>query len=415
MHRVEAMSDQAKSISDQRQGANPQLYRDLALYLQVVRQVLPGAVDQAVFHLVTQGDSSPYTQQTQERRDQFHDRVNTLVRRCLSLLTVEQLVPLAAQMEQERHRRRLETRRQLMEDWTSESQDKEPDDQHDEPDEESDDESPAPPLGSVSLGLSIPGTVGLLGWRNGGSFRFGPSPEADSLEDSEPEEAEEGTQDDLDGSVQRRLPQDSAAAASLALSPLGLFSLGAPSEANEAASLASDSAAMAEDPRPSPAAAASPSPFAGHRMPLDPVLLLRWLEGIEQALARRLRNLSHALNVELLRLGVCRALLPVSLLDAVLQGQIDLLAAPANLLRLPLPFPLSDHPSASVAMALLLRGTDLEMEVPRLRTCRHRLQQHRQEVLKMAQQHRRLQRRLQAREAETLWLQDLHRNRPVRE
>jgi len=150
-------------------------------------------------------------------------------------------------------------------------------------------------------------------------------------------------------------------------------------------------------------------------MPLDPVLLLRWLEGIEQALARRLRNLSHALNVELLRLGVCRALLPVSLLDAVLQGQIDLLAAPANLLRLPLPFPLSDHPSASVAMALLLRGTDLEMEVPRLRTCRHRLQQHRQEVLKMAQQHRRLQRRLQAREAETLWLQDLHRNRPVRE
>ena len=140
MHRVEAMSDQAKSISDQRQGANPQLYRDLALYLQVVRQVLPGAVDQAVFHLVTQGDSSPYTQQTQERRDQFHDRVNTLVRRCLSLLTVEQLVPLAAQMEQERHRRRLETRRQLMEDWTSESQDKEPDDQHDEPDEESDDE-----------------------------------------------------------------------------------------------------------------------------------------------------------------------------------------------------------------------------------------------------------------------------------
>ena len=414
MHRVEAMSDSTKSISALRQGANPQLYRDLALYLQVVRQVLPGAVDQAVFHLVTQGESPPYPQQPQERRDQFHDRVNALVRRCLSLLTVEQLVPLAAQMEQERQRRRLETRRQLMEDWTSEPQDKESADQHDEPDEEPDDESPAPPLGSVSLGLTIPGTVGLLGWRNGGSFRFGPSPEAESLEDSEQDDSEEGSPDDLDRSVQRRLQQDAPAAASLPLSPLGLFSLAAPSEANQA-SFPSDSPAMGEDQGPSPEAAASPSPFAGHRMPLDPVLLLRWLEGIEQALARRLRNLSHALNVELLRLGVCRALLPVSLLDAVLQGQIDILAAPANLLRLPLPFPLSDHPSASVAMALLLRGTDLEMEVPRLRTCRHRLQQHRQEVLKMAQQHRRLQRRLQAREAETLWLQDLHRNRPVRE
>ena len=410
------MTDQAKSIHAQRQGTNPQIYSDLALYLQVVRQVLPGAVDQAVFHLVTQGPSSPYTQQTQERRDQFHDRVNTLVRRCLSLLTVEQLVPLAAQMEREHQRRRLETRRQLMEDWTSESQAKEAADQ----DEAEDDGPPTLPLGSVSLGLSIPGTVGRFDWRDSGSFRFGPGPGADSLEASEPDESEDGSPEDLDASPPRRFRQDATAVPpSLPLSHLGLFSLAASSEAasSEAteAMLPSDSLELAENQQPSSSAAASPSPFAAHGLPRDPVLLLRWLEGIEQALARRLRNLSHALNVELLRLGVCRALLPVSLLDAVLQGQIDLLSAPANLLRLPLPFPLSDNPSASVAMALLLRGTDLEMEEPRLRTCRHRLQQHRQEVLKMAQHHRRLQRRLQAREAERLWLQDLHRNRPVQE
>jgi hypothetical protein len=193
-----------------------------------------------------------------------------------------------------------------------------------------------------------------------------------------------------------------------------LFSLAPPSEANDTL-IPPDSLDASEDQHSAASAAASASPFAGHGLPLDPVLLLRWLEGIEQALARRLRNLSHALNVELLRLGVCRALLPVSLLDAVLQGQIDLLAAPANLLRLPLPFPLSDNNSASVAMALLLRGTDLEMEEPRLRTCRHRLQQQRQEVLKRAQQQLRLQRRMQARQAERLWLQDLHRNRPVLE
>jgi hypothetical protein len=36
-------------------------------------------------------------------------------------------------------------------------------------------------------------------------------------------------------------------------------------------------------------------------------------------------------------------------------------------------------------------------------------------VLKRAQQQRRLQRRIQARQAERLWLQDLHRNRPVLE
>ena len=406
------MSDQANSNPAQRQGTNSQLYRDLALYLQVVRQILPGAVDQAVFHLVTQGPAPPYIRQPQERRDQFHDRVNTLVRRCLSLLTVEQLVPLAAQMERERQRRRLETRAQLMEDWSAEVRASEASDQ-DETQE--DDGSPALPQGSVSLGLSTPGTVSLFGWREAGSFRFESSPEEESLAAPEQAESEDRSHEHRDASRSPRLRQDTAAVPpSLPLSPLELFSLAASAEANENM-LPPDSLETSEDQQSAASAAASASPFAGHGLPLDPVLLLRWLEGIEQALARRLRNLSHALNVELLRLGVCRALLPVSLLDAVLQGQIDLLAAPANLLRLPLPFPLSDNNSASVAMALLLRGTDLEMEEPRLRTCRHRLQQQRQEVLKRAQQQRRLQRRMQARQAEHLWLQDLHRNRPVRE
>ena len=412
MHRVGAMSDQANSNPAQRQGSNPHLYRDLALYLQVVRQVLPGAVDQAVFHLVTQGPASPYIRQPQDRRDQFHDRVNTLVRRCLSLLTVEQLVPLAAQMERERQKRRLETRAQLMEDWSSAVRASEPADQDETQD---DDGSPTLPQGSVSLGLSTPGTVGLFGWRQAGSFGFGPGPEDEWLAASEQAESEDRSQEHRDASQPPRRRQDTAAVPpSLPLSPLELFSLAAPSEANETM-LPPDSLEASEDQQFAASAAASASPFAGHGLPLDPVLLLRWLEGIEQALARRLRNLSHALNVELLRLGVCRALLPVSLLDAVLQGQIELLAAPANLLRLPLPFPLSDSNSASVAMALLLRGTDLEMEEPRLRTCRHRLQQQRQEVLKRAQHQRRLQRRMQARHAERLWLQDLHRNRPVRE
>jgi hypothetical protein len=406
------MSDQVNSKPAQLQGTNPQLYRDLALYLQVLRQVLPGAVDQAVFHLVSQGAASPYIRQPQDRRDQFHDSVNTLVRRYLSLLTVEQLVPLAAQMERERQRRRLETRQQLMEDWTTEVRRSEPADQDETQD---DDGSPVLPQGSVSLGLSTPGTVGAFGWRQAGSLRFGPGSEDEWLAAPEQEESVDRPQEHRDASLPLRLLQDTAAVPpSLPINPLELFSLAPPSEANDTL-IPPDSLDASEDQQSAASAAASASPFAGHGLPLDPVLLLRWLEGIEQALARRLRNLSHALNVELLRLGVCRALLPVSLLDAVLQGQVDLLAAPANLLRLPLPFPLSDNNSASVAMALLLRGTDLEMEEPRLRTCRHRLQQQRQEVLKRAQQQRRLQRRMQVRQAERLWLQDLHRNRPVLE
>jgi hypothetical protein len=153
------------------------------------------------------------------------------------------------------------------------------------------------------------------------------------------------------------------------------------------------------------------SPWEEPGLPRDPLLLLRWLDGLEAALARRLRNLSHAINVDLLRLGLTRGLLPVSLLEAVLQGQIETLASPSNVVRLQLPFGL--HPGAPPlqAIAILLRPVDLEMEEPRLRTCRRRIHQHRQQVRKMAQTYRRLQRRLQAHEAERLWLQDIRASR----
>lgn len=153
------------------------------------------------------------------------------------------------------------------------------------------------------------------------------------------------------------------------------------------------------------------SPWDQPGLPQDPLLLLRWLDGLEAALTRRLRHLSHAINVDLLRLGLTRGLLPVSLLEAVLQGQIETLASPANVLRVQLPFGLRPGAPPLQAIAILLRPVDLEMEEPRLRTCRRRIHQHRQQVRKMAQTYRRLQRRLQAHEAERLWLQDIRASR----
>jgi hypothetical protein len=146
-------------------------------------------------------------------------------------------------------------------------------------------------------------------------------------------------------------------------------------------------------------------------LPGEPRQVLEWLDGMELALSRRLRNLSHAVNVELLRAGVSRSLLPVSLLDAVLSGQLDTMAAPANLTRLPLPFGGGPRTPQAQTMAVLLRAVELELEEPRLRTCRRRLQQHRQEVRRMAQQFRRLQRRVRIHQAEQLWLQDLQPTR----
>ena len=154
-------------------------------------------------------------------------------------------------------------------------------------------------------------------------------------------------------------------------------------------------------------------------MPQDAPSLLAWWEALDGALQRRLRNLSNAVNGELLRLGITRSPLPMALLDAVLKGQLDPQPAPANLVRLQMPFG-GDSPSSSGGdgpgafplggpldlVALLLRPTDLEFETPSLRVCRRRLEQNRSRLRTMAQRHRYWQRRVQALEAERQWFQD---------
>jgi hypothetical protein len=145
----------------------------------------------------------------------------------------------------------------------------------------------------------------------------------------------------------------------------------------------------------------------GASLPRDPVLQLRWWTHFDRALRRRLRNLSHAVNVEMLRLGLAQGLLPMNLLDAVLDGQVDALPAPANLLRLPLPLGQALGPNAPTeVLTLLLRCSDLEYEQPRLRTCRTRLEQRRRSLRTMAKRYRSWQRRLSALEAEHQWFQD---------
>jgi hypothetical protein len=356
--------DQLQLIHAHLVASNPELYRHLALYLQVLREVLAGRVRQACFHLATQVHPHRYTLSPLGERRHLHRRISLLVHRCSSLLTVEQLAALAAQIDLERRRHPSRRRRGPQEDDGRTS--------HGAPTEESDQDFHDLPEGSVRLDLSPPLSGNLFAWEPpdpmrpdgeaGQPFRFGAGHSANP----EPEEGEEDAVEDDDDNDD------------------GL--------GNELAG--------GRDP-------SLPSPWLQGELPKDPLTLLRWLDGMERALARRLRNLSHALNVELLRAGLSDGLLPVNLLDAVLEGALEPEAAPANLLRLQLPFRPPEGEGPFQAMAVLLRCPDLELEEPRLRTCRRRLQQHRQEVRRMARQFRLLQRRLQAQEAERLWLQDI--------
>ncbi|MBW4529596.1 MAG: hypothetical protein KME02_02800 [Aphanothece saxicola GSE-SYN-MK-01-06B] len=342
---------QLQTLTRQLTASNPELYRHVALYLQVLRQVLPQRVQQACFYLATQIHPQRYVDLPEERRRLLLGQINELVSRCSSLLTVEQLVILASQMSRERQRRERHERQQLLEElsWDGDSPDRSP-----EPD-------PLPP-GSVQIAMAPPLT--------GASFLMAALARGAGTPGDDASAGDEEADEDTDGDGEDQTEDEE------------------------------------QDDGDEPESPGDGSLWQAGRLPEDPEQVLRWMDGMELALGRRLRNLSHAINVELLRGGVSRSLLPVSLLDAVIDGQLETMAAPANLMRLPLPFGAGRSPQAH-AMAVLLRPVELELEEPRLRTCRRRLQQHRQEVRRMAQQFRRLQRRSRIHQAEQLWLQDI--------
>ena len=78
-------------LLQQQEQLAPELYRDLALYLQVLREGLLHAVQQACFHLATQVVPERYNQLPAQRRQAFQARLQELVQRTSSLLTVEQI------------------------------------------------------------------------------------------------------------------------------------------------------------------------------------------------------------------------------------------------------------------------------------------------------------------------------------
>jgi hypothetical protein len=350
--------------------ANPQLYRQLALYLQVLRDGLLDVCRQACFHLATQVHPQRYSSLSELRRRSLQRRLANLVARASCLLTVEQLAHLAIELRQEKLERQQDRQQRLIRAVGKRQPSNSPTTANSQVKTKA-------PAGSVHLGLDLPIGRGLI---NGDGLT--------SMLMESGSNSDEGLEDLLADDLDRAQPDEQQKHPSLAdiVSALTGAMGGSNPDLDQA------------------------SPWQVGRLPTDPLLLLHWLEGFELALGRRLRNLSHALNTELLRQGVSPALLPNSLLEAVLRGQFEALPAPANLLRVPLPFP-TDAGGEGLngeAVVVLLRPSDLEQELPALRTCRRRLQQAQRELRRMAHESTRLRARLATLEAEQLWLQDIH-------
>ncbi|MFY8149901.1 MAG: hypothetical protein ACOVNL_11890 [Prochlorococcaceae cyanobacterium] len=414
------------ALIEQVEGGNGQRYRALALYLQVLRDGLLCRVQQACFHLATQVYPQRYGALPERQRHELHARLRRLVHRCGSLLTVEQLAALAHQQARDRIASSERRQRRLLQ--TLQAPAGQPD-----PEEHGSSAPPEPllPEGSIRLDLDLPLRTPL----GEGDDPFQTALASLLPDPASGNEPSEGSQT---GSPREGEPEGmdllSAFSELLEASLRDGGALQGHQEGDAQAS-AQDSpgSAESEDSDPpedlsgdadrGPGGTADPFAPGGAfdtaslwnqgRIPSDPLALLLWFDGIEAALERRLRNLSHAINVDLLRIGLTRSLLPLGLLDAILRGQVDTLPASPNLVRLALPVPSPAGGGSLESIALLLRVADLELELPALRTCRRRLQQLRQEDRRMAEQFRRLERRVQVLEAEALWLEDSRLDDPA--
>ena len=226
------------------------LYREQALYLQVLRELLEGATRQALFNLLGEVDPSRFGRLPESTRQNFHAAVTDLIDRCSVLLTVEQLMQLVGQMQQEQRRQQAHASRSMLQKLSRQSQESAP-----EPEPPTSELPREEPSGSIQLSLASP-------------LESPPrTASPDPVKEPVPEPADDKSSGDLD--VLRSLFE-----------------------------LAGDAMQQAQQPL-DPGAVLDPSLDGNdHFLPNEPDALLHWIQAMDQALERRLRNLSHAVNVQ---------------------------------------------------------------------------------------------------------------------
>ena len=363
-------SEQLARLQRQCRLSSVAIYRDQALYLQVLRDEVQAATRQALFSLLSEVDPARFSRLSTGERDRFHLAVEDLIKRCSVLLTVEQLMHLVTQMHDEQRRQQAHASREMLQGLSKNFQDTKSAPQPDQPD-------PPPlnrsePAGSVHLSLASP---------------LGPPPVATSKSSDESHtEASDVSEAVLSGDDEDQQSSDLDVLQSL-------FQL---------AGDVMQSPGSVEDWMLDPPISASQD-GDNYLLPTRPDALLHWMQSMDLALSRRLRNLSHAVNVQMLKAGLAQALLPISLLEAVQRGQMETQQTASNVLRIRLPLAMGELEPGMDVFSILIRTSELEFDSHRLRRCRSRLREHHHALTKMVGQQRHWERRSLDREARTHW------------
>ncbi len=388
-------SNQLELLSIQCNKLSPIIYRNYALYLQIIRSILLDSVRNAILTLITGQGYSSFDSSNKEKISSCQLMVDKLVGRCNSLLTIEHIIDLIDQVETENKIMIQDDKVQLSTILDSEIRinSEYKDDKVDNSDIVL---NSFPPIDNPSFINSwfIADGLGQNYEMHSGEYENKNylEHEIESIElsnrssNNDINDNELETNDGNDNKV--NFLKSFFSIASNAFDPK-----------NKKHDI------EGENSNPKDTIYQSEVKEKKKYIPENPQALAKWINSFELALSRRLRNLSHALNVELLRAGIVNNVVPVSILDAVLVGEMSSQYSDSNLLKISIPGSPSALGDGIDIACLLIRLSDLEFDNPKLRNCRNELKKYQSQVLKMVRQQQHWQKRALAYELQSKWWQ----------
>ena len=380
--------DQLVLLKEKCKNISSNLYSVNSLYLEEVRNFLPQTIRTSLFSLITDSLGDDFGFSTVSSRKRFQLEIDKLVSDNMSLLTIEHLNDLAKKIEEE-NIRNLNNAKDEMANSLNMTKDSERLESFNAVN--SINISSIPPLENLSI---------IEGWNGELKAPYSIDDKENYMKSktSEDETTIKNTDKEFESLEDDKKNSDNFNLKSNEIEILqSIFALTDEFNPSDLDSKKEDSSNESN----------SDEDLKNNRfLPQSPIGLYEWMISLDTALVRRLRDLSHAINTELLKSGLVNTLVPINILDAALAGQLISSKSISNILTLKLPTNSSFGSGGLDIDCMLITPSDMEFDNPRLRKSRSHIKHYQNILLRMIKQQRYWQGRSLAEEVNKLWWKD---------
>ena len=380
--------DQLRLLKEKCNNISSPLYSASSMYLEEIRKVLPQAIRTSLLTLIIDRLGDDFGFSTVKSRKTFQLKIDKLVSENISLLTIEHLNELAKKIDEENIRHLNNAKDELVNSLNMKNNS---DKQEVFNDLDSINISSIPPLENLSI------TEGWNGELKG--------PYSIDDKDSSIKKSINANDSGVENTFKENqsLKDDDKNSDTFNLKSNEIEILQSLFSLTDDSNLTDLDSKKGESPHK---VSAIEIPENNRLLPQSPIGLYEWMISIDTALVRRLRDLSHSINTELLKSGLLNTLVPINILDAALAGQLISSKSISNILTLKLPTNPSIGSGGLDIDCLLITPSDMEFDNPRLRKNRTDIKYYQNVLLGMIKQQRYWQGRSIAEEINKEWWKD---------